>query len=235
MLLPSLSILIPCYNDEQTIETVIREAHAVGRSIARVFEIVLINDGSTDRTGQSIARLARKFPDGVVRIITHRTNQGYGRTIKQLYYSGRYDWLFSIPGDYQIGAKELLRILSLRPGGRADRMPDMIVGRRLKRHDPGSRILSSWIYNTLIRALFGVPIHDVNSVRLMRRAILKDIRLTSDSAFVDAELVIRATRAGFDVGQVPIRHRSRSDGGSGGGNQWGTIRATIIDMIRFLL
>ncbi|MBI5620909.1 glycosyltransferase family 2 protein [Candidatus Gottesmanbacteria bacterium] len=235
--LSSLSFLIPAFNDEATIEKVVHEAVAVGRRVAKKFEIVVINDGSQDMTGPRLVSLVKKFKE--LRVITHRTNQGYGRTIKELYYAGNHDWLFTIPGDYQVGAKELETILERFPElnksqfRESDKIPDMILGWRVKRNDPTNRLLSSWIYNTLLRLLFGVTLHDVNSVRLMRRSILKNMTLTSYSAFVDAELVIRAKRLGFLVSEVPVVHRARSDDRPGGGNQWGTMWGTVREMILF--
>lgn len=237
--LSSLSILIPAYNDEATIDQVMKEAIAVGRHVAKKFEIVVVNDGSNDMTGSRLVSLAKNYKN--IRVITHRTNQGYGRTIKELYYAGRNDWLFTIPGDYQIGARELETILIRFPELRDPKFResgkgrDLILGWRVRRNDPMNRLLSSWIYNTMLGLLFHITIHDVNSVRLMRRAILKNIQLTSDSAFVDAELIIRAKQQGFTIAEVPVSHRARSDGASGGGNQWATMAATIVEMLRFFL
>lgn len=216
--LSSLSLLIPAYNDEATIDGAIKEAADVGKRLARKFEIVCLNDGSR-----------KKIRSRFATVITHAVNQGYGRTIKELYYAGKNEWLFTIPGDYQVGARELEKLIPYT--GNAD----MIVGWRVARNDPANRLFVSWVFNRLLRLLFGVTLHDINSVRLMRRSILKNIHLTSSSAFVDAELVIRAKRAGFRVMEVPITHRARADGKRGGGNQWRTIAATIIDMLRFLL
>ncbi len=211
----TISFLIPAYNDNATIQTVIREASEVGKRVAKKVEIVLIDDGSRE-----------PLRPGPFRLIRHAVNQGYGRTIKELYYAGRGEWLFTIPGDYQVGAKELEKLIL------HSRSADMIVGWRQQRNDPPSRRFVSWTYNTMLRLLFGTTIHDVNSVRLMRRSILKDVALTSSSAFVDAELVIRALRRGFRVIEVPVSHRPRSDGKAGGGNQWRTIIDTAVDMIR---
>ncbi|MEK7141434.1 MAG: glycosyltransferase family 2 protein [Patescibacteria group bacterium] len=225
MKLSSLSFLIPAFNDEATIETVVAEAVSVGRRVAKKFEIVVINDGSRDMTGLNLVTVAKKFKE--LRVITHRANQGYGRTIKELYYAGRYDWLFTIPGDYQVGAKELEKLIPSSDSS------DMMLGWRVIRRDPTNRLLSSWIYNTLLRLLFGITLHDINSVRLLRRSMLQTITLTSHSAFVDAELVIRAKRLGFSVTEIPITHRARSDGASGGGNQWGTMWRTVREMVKY--
>ena len=244
--LSSLSFLIPAYNDEATIGQVIREAVAVGKRVARKFEIVVVNDGSRDMTGWHLVTFARVSDGTRLRVITHRTNQGYGKTIKELYYAGKYEWLFTIPGDYQVGARELVKLINSyngtissprRRGSSLKKMdsPDMILGWRVKRNDPVKRLLFSWIYNTLLRVLFGIKLHDVNSVRLMRRSLLQDITLTSTSAFVDAELVIGVKRIGYTVTEVPISHRARTDGAPGGGNQWGTMVATVGEMVRFFL
>ncbi|MDP1722098.1 MAG: glycosyltransferase family 2 protein [Candidatus Gottesmanbacteria bacterium] len=225
--LSSLSLLIPAYNDEATIEKVVAEAVAVGRRVAKKFEIIVTDDGSHDRTGPGLVNLMKKYKN--IRVITHRTNQGYGRTIKELYFAGQYEWLFTIPGDYQIGAKEVQKLIPHIGNN------DMILGWRVKRHDPTNRLFSSWIYNTLLRWLFGVTLHDVNSVRLLRRSVLTSLHLSSSSAFVDAELVIRTKRLGFSVTEIPIAHRARSDNEVGGGNSWRTVVQTIVDMIRFFL
>ncbi|MBI4066377.1 glycosyltransferase family 2 protein [Candidatus Gottesmanbacteria bacterium] len=223
--LSSLSFLIPCYNDETTIERVIAEAADVGKRVAKMFEMIVINDGSRDMTGSRLVRLAKKFKE--LHVITHPMNQGYGRTIKELYCTGKFEWFFSIPGDYQVGASELLKLIPYI------RRADMMLGWRVRRNDPPNRLIVSWVYNTLLRVLFGLKLHDINSVRLMRRSILKNIDLTSPSAFVDAELVIRAKRVGFRVAEVPIAHRARQDARQGRGNQWRTIMETIRDMVRF--
>ncbi len=223
----NISFLIPAYNDEGTIDQVIAEATRVGRRLARKFEIVVINDGSGDRTGIILVRLAKKVSR--LRVITHPINRGYGTTIKELYYAGKHEWLFTIPGDYQVGARELEKLIP------HTKTADMILGWRVKRNDPGNRLIVSWIYNRLIQLVFGVSFHDINSVRLMRRSILDDVTLTSSSAYVDAELVIRAMRLGYMIVEVPIAHRARVDGERGRGNQWRTIAGTIIDMVRFFL
>lgn len=227
-LLSSVSFLIPAYNDESTVERAIKEAREVGRDVACEFEIRVINDRSPDATGKVLERLARTIPELVIR--THETNLGYGGTVKELYYSGTKDWLFTIPGDYQIGAKELHKLVP------AAKDNDLVLGWRTDRHDPPARLRQSRIYNRLVRLLFGVRVHDVNSVRLMRREMMKRLTLTTTSAFVDAELIIRAMQGKFRITEVPIVHMSRHVGEeSAGGGKLRTILPTIRDMGRFFL
>jgi glycosyltransferase involved in cell wall biosynthesis len=222
----SLSFLIPAYNDELTIATVVTHARNTGRRLKIPFEIIVINDRSPDNLFAALTKLKKTIPQ--LTVITHSKNKGYGATIKELYSAGTKEWLFTIPGDYQVGAEELLHLLPLT------KTSDMILGRRMKRNDMPNRRRQSTIYNMLLQKLFHIPVHDANSVRLMRRSIMKTVILTSTSAFVDAELILRARSAGFRINEAPITHRSRVGGsGSGGGGSLKTILSAIKDMIAF--
>jgi len=223
---PTLSFLIPAYNDERTIGAVVREADRVGRDAASAYEILVIDDASTDGTLRALTAIQKKYP--AVRVKRHSRNRGYGATIRELYYSGAKEWLHTIPGDYQIGPEEVLKLLPHMPHA------DMIIGWRKERFDPSARLRQSRVYNTLLRYLFGLTLHDVNSVRLMRSGIMRRVKLTSSSAFVDAELAIRARRAGFRVIESQIAHRRR-EGSTGGGGSIRIILPTIVDLIRFRL
>jgi len=224
MKLRSLSILIPAYKDEDSITAVIKRAMAVGRIAAKKFEIVAINDASPDATGAVLDRLAKKIPE--LRVIHHPVNRGYGQTIEDLYFEGRNEWLFTVPGDYQIDPMELLKLIP--SSGSAD----MIIGWRKVRNDAPDRKRQSAIYNSLIRLLYGLPLHDINSVRLMKRAVMKGRKIHTTSAFIDAELAIGAIRDGFTVVEVPIIHRARRTAGASGGKP-SVILPVIWEMIRF--
>lgn len=219
----SVSFLLPSYNDAATIRTAVEEANEIGKKYTSAYEIIVINDGSSDQTKAILASLKKEFPTLIVS--THTTNKGYGATIKELYYKAKMDWCFSIPGDYQVGAKEFIKLMPFTHNA------DMIIGWRRHRRDPQSRLRQSKIYNMLLQWFFRLDLHDVNSVRLMRTAILKDIRLRSASAFVDAELAIACRRRGYRIIEIPIGHRRQNTIGSGG--SWRTIIPTIIDMMRF--
>jgi glycosyltransferase involved in cell wall biosynthesis len=173
-----------------------------------------------------LKELTRHMPK--LHIITHNKNAGYGQTMKELYQKAKHTWLFSLPGDYQIEPREFSKLWSRR--GEAD----MIIGWRRIRMDSPARLRQSSIYNNLLRGIFRLNIRDINSVRLMKTTIMRSVKLTSSSAFVDAELVIRSKRAGFRVIEIPISHRARAGTGAGGG-RLRTIIPTIKDMIIFTL
>lgn len=220
----SLTFIIPAFNDEVTIETVIHKAVDTGKRLGIPFDILVTNDASTDKTAKILSRLTGRVKQ--LMVITHHINAGYGTTIKELYQRAQGSWLFSIPGDYQIEPSQVTKLWSRRASA------DMIIGWRRVRRDHPSRLRQSYAYNALLRILFGLNMHDINSVRLMKTSIMKSITLTTSSAFVDAELVIKSKRAGFYVTEVPIAHRARSGVGASGG-KLSTILPAILDMILF--
>lgn len=224
MKLISLSILIPAYNVDDSIASVVEQAWKVGEKLSKKLEIIVIDDGSTDRTNTVLRRLEPSIPH--LRILNHETNKGYGETIKELYYLGKNDWLFSLPGDNQYDARELTKLAAYM-----DRA-DMILGIRLDRQDPPSRILQSKIYNTLLKLLFGLNLRDVNTIRLMKRSMLQSLTLHSRSAFVDAELAVRACDAGHTIHEVSVVHKKRKQKGATGGSMLKTILPTIFEMLQ---
>lgn len=224
MKLSSLSILIPAYKDEQTIALVLQRAVQAGQSFSRRFEIVVCNDASPDGLAHVLSSLKRSISK--IRIITHKVNQGYGGTLKDLYLAGKNEWLFTVPGDYQIDPMELGALLSSTDRG------DMIIGWRKDRNDTPARKRQSFIYNGFLRLLFGIRLYDINSVRLMKRTVMKGRKISSASAFVDAELTIGAIRDGFEVVETPMVHRKRETTGSSGG-KLRIILPVIWDMIRY--
>ncbi|MFH0749482.1 MAG: glycosyltransferase family 2 protein [Candidatus Gottesmanbacteria bacterium] len=226
MKLSSLSILIPAYKDEKTIATVVAHAQHIGKQVAKKLEIVVINDASPDKTGIVIEKLKKQIPE--LHVIHHIINQGYGGTIKELYFAGNYEWLFTVPGDYQIDPKEIQKMLPYTASF------DMIIGWRKKRSDNQNRLRQSKIYNMLLRLMFGLRLHDINSVRLMKRSIMHKRKFSTNSSFVDAELTIGAIHDGYQVIEIPIQHLDRKTGGASGG-KWSIIMPVIIDMLRYRL
>lgn len=221
-MLDSLSIIVPAYNVEDSIEIVLRDAQRVGSRVTKKLEIIVCDDGSRDATG----RILKNIP---VRRIVHQSNQGYGKTIKELYLAAKNEWIFSLPGDYQFEAKEIDKLLPLT------RTHDMILGWRGRRHDPLHRLIQSKIYNTILFLVFGLDLHDANSIRVMKREIIQSVPLRSTTAFVDAELALRAKAKGFRIVEVPVLHRARTQPGATGGKLFTTILPTLYDMLKFRL
>jgi glycosyltransferase involved in cell wall biosynthesis len=224
--LSSVSILIPAYNDSETITKVVNDAIIAVKQVARKFEIIVINDKSTDNTGAILDKLAKKIKE--LKVIHHPVNLGYGGTIKDLYYAGKSEWLFTCPGDNQIPPAQLIKL------AKHSHEADIILGRRINRQDPPARLRQSKIYNFILNIFFGIDIHDVNTVRFMKQNVMDKIKLTSKSAFVDAEMIVRAKNLNLKIIEIPIDHQERADAGGGGGNPK-TIIPTIMEMVWFWL
>ncbi|HEY9734611.1 MAG TPA: glycosyltransferase family 2 protein [Drouetiella sp.] len=222
-LLTSVSLVIPAYNDETTVGRLVEDADAVLSELCYDYEIVVINDGSTDNTLTVLQEAARK--NRRIKVINHEVNKGFGKTIKELYLSGSKELIFSLPGDYQYAPKELLAM------AKGLERHDFVIGLRVKRNDPARRKFQSHIYNTLLRFLYGHRHTDVNSIKLFRRSILDRVTLRSHTPFVDAELCIRAERAGFKVVEIPIEHLPRSSQGASGG-KFSVIWETFSDLFK---
>jgi glycosyltransferase involved in cell wall biosynthesis len=220
---PDLSIVIPAYNDSGSIEGVVREASFVARKVSPRFEILVVNDGSRDSTGEILDKLSRETEG--LRVIHHGSNRGFGFTIRELYQSARGELVFSLPGDGQIRAPQLERMLPVAP------LADIVVGWREIRNDASRRKLQSYVYNFLIRFLYRVTIGDVNSVKLIHRRVLEGMTLETQSPFVDAELCISALRRGMIIRGVVVEHMPRQFG-EGSGGKGRIILETIVDMLR---
>lgn len=220
--LTSLSLVIPSYNDETTIGRLITDSVTLLEQVCPNYEIVIINDGSRDNTLSILQEQANA--NSRIRLINHPVNKGYGSTIKELYLAGQKDLIFSLPGDYQYAPKQLLTMAA----GLANH--DFVIGLRVHRNDPWRRKLQSKIYNLMLRIFYGNRHKDVNSIKLFRRVILSKFMLLSETAFVDAELCIRAEKARFKIVEIPIEHLPRTAQGASGG-KISVILETFKDLI----
>lgn len=220
--LTSISLVIPAYNDETTVGRLLTDSVTLLERICPDYEIIVTNDGSKDSTLSILRDMAGANPR--IRVINHAVNLGYGSTIRELYLAGKKDLIFSLPGDYQYAPKELL----LMAEGLYNY--DFVIGLRVHRNDPWRRKLQSKVYNLTLRVLYGHKHKDVNSIKLFRRSILDKVALRSQTAFVDAELCIRAEKAGFKVVEIPIEHLPRLSQGASGG-KLSVISETFTDLV----
>lgn len=222
-LIGSVSLIIPAYNDEETVGRLIDDADVLLAEVASDYEIIVVNDGSKDMTLDVIKGRAEVNPH--VKLINHPVNKGFGYTIRELYLAGTKELVFSLPGDYQYAPKELLAM------AKGLDTHDFVIGLRVNRNDPPRRKMQSKIYNFMLRTFYGHRHKDVNSIKLFRRRILDKIELKSYTPFVDAELCIRAERAGFTVIELPIEHLPRTTQGASGG-KFSVIWDTFSDLVK---
>ncbi len=204
----SISLFFPAWNEEDYLERAVNRAITVLSRLSSDFEILIVDDGSSDQTGQIADRLAAQHPQ--VKVIHHPANQKLGGAIRSgLTHSTKEVVVYS-DVDLPFDLDEIERALHLLTYLEAD----MICAFRLDRTSEGiQRIAYSFVYNWLVRALFGVKIKDINfSFKVIHRRVLESIELRSQGSFIDAELVVKAVRSGFRVFQMGVDYFPRSRG-----------------------
>jgi glycosyltransferase involved in cell wall biosynthesis len=225
--LDGLSFFFPALNEEDNVAPIVEEALAVLPRFADDLEITVVNDGSSDRTGAIADELARKDPR--VRVIHHQTRRGYGGAVRSGLVAATKSWIFFTDGDRQFALEDLGRLIEAADGA------DAVVGYRIKRADPARRLFVAWVYNRLIRLLFGGGWRDVDcAFKLFRRDVFVRVplaRVRSNGAFFSPELLIMLRRAGVRVRQVGVRHFPRTAHEPKGASPRVIVRA-IRDLLR---
>lgn len=216
----SVSIFFPAYNEAENIaEAVERTVRAVEDS-PRIqdYEIIVVNDGSSDATAEKAARLAELFPR--VRVVNHESNKGYGAALKTGIASATKDYVFFTDADLQFDIVELEALLVHVPPYQ------FVVGYRAPRRDPLMRLLNAWGWNVLNRFFFGLKIRDIDcAFKLFRRELVQTMRLYSRGAMINAEILIRIQRKGIPIKQVPVSHLPRVAGSPTGAKPSVILRA----------
>lgn len=206
---PRLSYFFPAHNEEDNIEALVAEALETLPTLADAFEIIAVDDGSKDRTGEIADRLAAEHPD-VVRVVHHMPNRGYGGALRSGFEASRYELLAFTDGDRQFKVADIGRLTARM--AEADR-PDVVVGYRIKRADPLVRIVYARTYKLANRIFFGLRVTDVDcACKLFRRSALEGIRVESGGAFFSAELLNRIRQAGRSIAEVGVPHYARVAG-----------------------
>lgn len=204
----SITIFFPCYNDSKTIGTLVEDAFNVARKITSDYEILVINDGSTDSSAKVLEKLAKRHKK--VKIITHERNLGYGAALKTGFKQATKDLIFYTDGDGQYDVKELPLLLSLMT-----KDVNFVNGIKMTRHDPSYRIILGNLYSFITRWTFYFPIYDVDcDFRLIRKDLVKKLNLENSSGAICVELVKKSQRAGAKFRQVSVHHYRRRWGQS---------------------
>jgi glycosyltransferase involved in cell wall biosynthesis len=203
---PSLSIVLPVYNEEENLDPVVKQARSVLSEVAGHGEVIVVNDGSTDGGRDVLARLQRQYGPSL-RVLTHRRNCGYGAALRAGFSTARYEFVFFTDADRQFDISELRYFLPLM----ADF--DMAIGFRVYRYDRVLRSIVSWFYNRLVGVLFRLRVRDVDcAFKLMRREVIDQVELECNNFFISTELVARARKWNFRIVQKGVRHYPRIAG-----------------------
>jgi glycosyltransferase involved in cell wall biosynthesis len=205
---PSITAFFPAYNDEASIGLLVERAFEVLSRYTDDCEVVVVNDGSSDRTAEVLDEMARR--ESRLRVIHHAVNQGYGGALRTGFQYATKDLVFYTDGDGQYDVEEISRLLPLM----TERI-DVVNGYKIKRSDHRRRIVLGKIYQFLAWQLFNLPIRDVDcDFRLMRRNAIQRIHLVSTSGVVCTEMIYKLRRSGCRFTETPVHHYPRLHGQS---------------------
>jgi len=201
-------MFFPAYNDGGTIASLVIRAVQVASRLTGDFEVIVVNDGSSDATPEIADELARTYPQ--VRVIHHPRNRGYGGALRSGFAAATKDLIAYTDGDGQYDPAELEVLWNrLTPDA------DMVTGWKIARSDPWHRIVIGRVYHLTVKFLFRLRVKDVDcDFRLMRREIFDRVKLERDTGVICLEMMRKIQDAGFRVVEVPVHHYHRAHGRS---------------------
>ncbi|HWB58289.1 MAG TPA: ChbG/HpnK family deacetylase [Chthoniobacteraceae bacterium] len=200
-----LSFVYPMYNEIGNIEKVVRSTHAIGKKLLGDFEIVVVDDCSTDGCGELADRLARELPE--LRVIHHERNRKLGGTLKTGFAAAKMDHILYMDSDIPVAFEDVEACLA-----ELDSVPDILIGFRIGRAEGVFRDVQSWGYNTLLRTVFGLKVRDANfAFKLFRREVVSR-SLHSEGSFIDAEMLLEALKRGYTIQERGFLYHVRTAG-----------------------
>lgn len=207
--LRSLTIVLPCHDEEDNVLAAVRSAREAAEQAAAEHEIVVVDDGSTDATGRLAAAAAEDDPR--VRVVVHEHNRGYGAALRSGIAAARCDWILLTDADLQFDLSEITRFIE------PAYTHDVVVGYRLVRMDPLMRRVNAYAWNRLVGRVFDLDVRDVDcAFKLIRRELAQHLVLTADGAMISTELLARAALAGARIAELGVQHRPRVAGRQSG-------------------
>ena len=207
----ALTIFFPCYNEEANLERVTLAALDIAGRVADDYEVIIVNDGSRDRTAQIADTLAAEHQ--AVRAVHNIPNLGYGGALQRGFREASKDWIFYTDGDGQFDFKELPKLLPLLE------THDIVSCYRLDRKDPLMRKLNAWAWCRLVNLLFGFGLRDVDcAFKIFPRTLFDRITMKSTGALIDTEILAKAHFLGYRIAQLGVHHYPRTAGEQTGAN-----------------
>lgn len=207
----SLSLVLPAYNEQENIRIVVEQALTVLPKYADEFEIIPVNDGSTDRTGAILEDLARE--DDRVRPVSYQANKGYGGAVASGFDASRHDYVMFMDADRQFDINDISMLAPFVGDF------DIVAGFRMERNDPIHRRINAEIFNIAVRILFGVHLRDLDcAFKILRGDQLRSLDLISKGALINCEMQAKLRRQGATLVQIGVHHYPRVAGSSTGGS-----------------
>jgi glycosyltransferase involved in cell wall biosynthesis len=216
--LEGLTVVLPCFNEAANVAEAIHHAARAARRNARAHQIVVVDDGSSDGTGDIAREVARKVPH--VLVVGHDVNRGYGAALISGLRAAVMPWVLLTDADLQFDLAQLERFVPLTDEA------DYVLGWRIDRQDPLHRRVNAHAWNWLVGHAFGLGVRDVDcAFKLIRRDVVDGVRLTSSGAMISTELLVRAKANGARVRELGVEHLPRVAGEQSGANPRVVLRA----------
>lgn len=219
-----LSIVIPFYNEEKNIESVLSEIKTALSGMAIPYEFICVDNGSRDTTAAILTKFAHQDPH--ITIITVPVNEGYGWGVSRGLAATTKPWVTVVSGDRQIDPRDILNAYAIMESSGVD----IVKSRRISRSDGPYRFFISFTYNLIMKILFQLPGWDYNAPpKIFKQSFLKRIQIESKTSFIDPEILIKAKRLGASMTEITSTYREREHGS--GHTNIHTIGTFIADII----
>lgn len=200
----SISVVLPTLNEEDNIKKCVLNITSYINRRFKDYEILIVDGASTDNTEKVVRSLAKE--NDHIKLIS-RKKRGYGIGLRAGFTNTKKDLIFYTDSDNQFDIRELDKLLPL-----LDKY-DIVSGYRAKRRDPLMRVIVGETYNMIIRLLFNLKIRDIDaSFKLYKRAIFNNMKLKANTGLIDAEILIKAKKHGYSIGQIGVTHYPRTKG-----------------------
>jgi len=215
----SLTVFFPAHNEEANIGKLVRETYDTLRGRVEDFEIIAVNDGSTDGTREVLNKLEKEIPE--FRAVHHEVNKGYGGAVQTGFKNASKDLVFFTDGDGQFDITEIHGFLDVIDEH------DAVLGYRINRQDPFHRKVFAKCWGLLIRCLFGFKVRDLDcAFKLFHRKDIEAVEFETSGAMITVELLAKLhKRPGFDFVEIGVTHRPRLAGEQSGGSPKVILRA----------
>ncbi|OHB81338.1 MAG: cell wall biosynthesis glycosyltransferase [Planctomycetes bacterium RBG_19FT_COMBO_48_8] len=214
----SISVFFPCYNEQENVGRTVEKALEVMQQLNADFEVIIVDDGSSDGTGRIADEIAGR--DGRVKVVHHEGNHGYGAALQSGFKAATKELVFYTDGDGQFDINEMPPLLRLME------QYDIVSCYRMNRRDSIIRKINGWCWTKLVCLMFGLKIRDIDcAFKLYKREIFDKIELSSTGALIDAEILARAARKGYRITQKGVHHYPRTAGEQSGANLRVILRA----------
>lgn len=225
MSLKSLSVFLPAYNEEDSIASAVESVVEVLKSLAIDWEVLVINDGSKDKTAEVVKSFEKKYPN--VRLINHEVNKGYGHVLKTGFARAKYSWVAFVDSDGQFDFAEIKKLIE-----KTDEA-DVILGYRLNRADPFRRRIFTWGWKMLAFMLLGLNVRDYScGFKLVKKKVIEDISpIESEEKVTQIEMLIKAQKKGYKFAEVGVHHYARKAGVATGANL-AVVQRSFADMLK---